>query len=61
VHHIGAQLAAFAAAGLVVERCEEPVTDPIIPLLFVEPLRPAATAAFGGLPFALIWSLRKPG
>jgi ubiquinone/menaquinone biosynthesis C-methylase UbiE len=58
-HPIGEQLAQFAAAGLSVLRCVEPVVDPALPSMVPPPLLDAARAAFGGAPFAILWELRR--
>jgi len=61
VHWFADYLRAFASAGLIVERCEEPtvgagffdaVSDPTV--------RRADADALTGLPVALLWSLRRP-
>ena len=57
-------LAAFAAAGLVVRRCLEPLTDELgVALLSggMLHLAPEAFAdAFVGMPAALVWQLERP-
>jgi ubiquinone/menaquinone biosynthesis C-methylase UbiE len=60
VHWHSVYIEAFIAAGLVIERCEEPlVGEPFFESLGSEEVRGAAGAALEGLPFALLWRLRK--
>ena len=58
-HPVSEQLTGFAAAGLEVVRCAEPIVDPALPSMVPPPLLEAARAAFGGAPFALLWELRR--
>jgi SAM-dependent methyltransferase len=59
-HPHSAYLAAFAEAGLVVERClEPPVTPADLPPAPTPELADAQRVAFVGLPGSLIWDLRR--
>jgi SAM-dependent methyltransferase len=63
VHQVSDYLAAFAAAGLTVERCVEhllaPGEGPMANL--AGHLRPEATAdAYVGMPYVLAWALTRP-
>lgn len=46
--------------GLVVRSISEPLIDPVLPHLAPPMLQPAATAAFGGTPFALVVAFDRP-
>ena len=60
VHLPSAYLSAFAAHGLSVRRCAEPLmTEEWLPRLAVGFSREATAEAYVGLPFALIWDLEK--
>jgi ubiquinone/menaquinone biosynthesis C-methylase UbiE len=59
-HAHSAYLAAFAEAGLVVERClEPPITPADLPPAPTPELADAQRAAFVGLPGSLVWDLRR--
>jgi len=58
-HPITEYLSAFSAAGLAVNRCEEPVFTGLLPPGgYEEEIAEAARAAYAGLPSALVWHLR---
>ena len=60
VHLPSAYLSAFAAHGLSVRRCAEPLmTEEWLPRRAVGFSREATAEAYVGLPFALIWDLEK--
>jgi ubiquinone/menaquinone biosynthesis C-methylase UbiE len=59
-HWIGNYVDAFADAGLVIERCLEPLVDEGVKLGFgSDEIREAADLSLTGLPVALIWVLRR--
>ena len=60
VHLHSAYLDAFAAAGLTVRACIEPLMEEaFLPRLGMAMARDATVEAYLGLPFALIWELEK--
>jgi ubiquinone/menaquinone biosynthesis C-methylase UbiE len=61
VHQVSSYVRAFAAAGLVIQECREPVIDETILAYFPsQPVLPEATAqAFIGLPYLLLWRVEK--
>lgn len=60
VHWPSDYLEAFNTSGLVIERCEEPrFSEPFLTMLGSDEVRDAARFALVGLPFALVWQLRR--
>jgi ubiquinone/menaquinone biosynthesis C-methylase UbiE len=60
VHHISTYIDAFVSAGLTVRACVEPLGDTAAAGPATQFFPEAAAQAVDGLPFALVWDLRKP-
>lgn len=60
VHWTGDYVRAFRAAGLEIERCEEPRVDRAFLDTVADDLRDVFEAAWLGMPVAIVWLLRRP-
>lgn len=60
VHWTSDYVRAFRAAGLEIERCEEPRVDRAFLATVSDDLRNVFEAAWLGMPVAIVWLLRRP-